>query len=82
MDNTKSKTFYRDAMELTKEESDKIDTLAAAFGFGPKYKPTPAKKYTCPKCKKENAVHKEMHADTDMNEIVLSCPDCGFEEEV
>jgi len=32
----------------------------------------------CPRCHKRNAIIKEEHPDTDMNEIVLQCPDCGY----
>jgi endogenous inhibitor of DNA gyrase (YacG/DUF329 family) len=38
-------------------------------------------KVICPKCKKPKAFYREMHADTDMNEIILYCPDCGEVDE-
>jgi len=75
-----SKTFYRDGMDLRVEDADRMDVLAATLGFGPKYKPKPIKRHACPACGKVNAIYKEIHPDTEMNEIVLSCPDCGFEE--
>lgn len=50
----------------------------AKLGLGPNYKPKPIKKYKCPNCKKPNAVYKEVHADTDINEIELQCPDCKY----
>ena len=59
---------------------DKIDDFLAKFGLGPKYIPKEPKKYPCPKCGKKNAYYVEEHADTDMNEMVLKCPDCGFEK--
>ena len=61
-------------------DDEVVDNFLAIFGMGPKYKPSTPKKYLCPKCGKHNAVYKEIHPDTDMNEIVLSCPDCGYEE--
>lgn len=61
--------------------SDKIDDLLAKFGMGPKYVPSKPKKYKCPECGDGNAVYKEIHPDTDMNDVVLSCPDCGFLDE-
>lgn len=36
----------------------------------------PARK--CPKCGSENATIHEDHPDTDMNEMVGKCPDCGY----
>ncbi len=70
-----------DGMNLTAEEKDAMDTFAATLGLGPKYTPTPTKKHECPSCKKKNAYYKEIHPDCDggMNEIVLSCPDCGYD---
>ena len=35
----------------------------------------------CPKCGKNKAYYQEMHPDTDMNEIILYCPDCGEVDE-
>lgn len=35
--------------------------------------------YVCPACKGPNAYYKEIHPDTSMNDIVLHCPDCGYE---
>lgn len=40
------------------------------------------KKKACPNCGMCNAVYKERHPDTDMNEITLCCPDCGYEKEI
>jgi DNA-directed RNA polymerase subunit RPC12/RpoP len=57
-----------------------VDEFLAKFGLGPKYVPQNPKQYTCPKCGKANATLKEEHPDTDINEIILSCPDCGFTE--
>jgi len=50
--------------------------FAAKLGLGPKYKPEPRKTHTCLECGKGNAYYREEHPDTDMNEIVLFCPDC------
>jgi len=59
---------------------DRVDTFLAAFGLGPKYVPKKPRTHACPKCGKKNATFKEVHPDTDMNDVVLSCPDCGFED--
>lgn len=77
----RSETFYRDALDLSPEDAERIDMLAASLGFGPKYKSEPRKTYECPKCKSPNAYYKEIHPDTDMNDVVLYCPDCKFEDE-
>jgi len=58
---------------------DENNDFLAKFGVGPKYKAPEPVKRKCPKCNKENAVVRESHADTDMNEMVLECPDCGCE---
>ena len=79
---TTSETSYRDDMDLTEEQADRFDTFAATLGFGPKSKPKPTKKHPCPACGMTNAYHKEIHPDTDMNEIVLYCPDCKAETEI
>jgi hypothetical protein len=55
----------------------KVNEFLSKFGLGPDYKPSKPKLHECPQCKKCNARYKEMHADTDMNEMVLECPDCG-----
>ena len=77
-----SKTFYRDKIEgLDEDDKERLDTFAACLGFGPKYIPTPTPKYECPRCHKTNAYYKEIHPDTDINEIVLHCPECKYEGE-
>jgi len=58
--------------------ADKVDNFLAAFGLGPKYKPKPRKTFQCPRCEHAKAYYKEIHADTDMNDIVLVCPACGY----
>lgn len=40
-----------------------------------------SKNYKCPECKKSEAYYKEIHADTDMNDVVLYCPDCKLLDE-
>jgi len=45
------------------------------FGLG-KYRPEPSY-HDCPKCGNPKCRHKEIHPDTDINEIVEYCPDCG-----
>ena len=61
--------------------AEKIDDFLSKFGIGPNYIPKEKKKYNCKKCKMGNAYYKEIHADTDMNDIVLYCPDCKFTDE-
>lgn len=38
-------------------------------------------KNICPKCGRGNASYVEIGADTDYNDIVLECPDCGYSED-
>ena len=59
-----------------------VDEFLSKFGLGPKYIPVSPKKYTCPNCKETSAIIKEIHADTDLNEIELSCSKCGFSKEL
>ena len=56
--------------------TEDVDDFLAKFGLGPKYVPKETKKHECPKCKKKIAYYREEHPDTDMNEMVLFCPDC------
>ena len=51
------------------------DKFQKMFGLG-KYEPKREYK-TCPKCGEETAYYEEMHPDTDMNEIVFTCKNCG-----
>ena len=60
---------------------DKVDNFLGAFGLGPKYVPKEPKRHECPKCGKRNATFVEIHPDTDFNDVVLECPDCGFQDE-
>jgi len=55
--------------------------LLAKFGLGPNYIPSKPKKYKCPKCGSINAKYKTYHEDTDIEETVLECPDCGYKGE-
>jgi hypothetical protein len=64
-----------------KHGADAVDNFLAIFGLGPKYKPKPRQTKECPKCHKNNALMKEIHPDTDMNDVVLYCPDCKFLDE-
>jgi len=70
---------YNDGFDEFRKEigEKKVNEFLAKFGLGPDYKPSKPKMYECPQCKKHQAQYKEMHADTDMNEMVLECPDCG-----
>lgn len=81
MSEEKSKTFYRDKLDLSKDDAARVDDFAAILGFGPKYNPAPIPKRSCPVCKKPNAYYKEIHPDTGMDEIVLYCPDCKKESQ-
>jgi len=51
------------------------DIFQKMFGLG-KYEPK-TQYEECPKCKKKKAHYREEHPDTDMNEIILYCDDCG-----
>lgn len=61
--------------------AEKVDAILSIFGMGPSYVPKEPKKHVCPKCGKQNAFYREEHPDTDMNEMVLYCPDCKHSEE-
>jgi len=67
---TNSMNWYK-----TAALEDIPDFAQKMFGLG-KYEPKPSY-HDCPKCGNPKATHKEMHPDTDMNEIVECCPDCG-----
>jgi hypothetical protein len=58
----------------------KVNSLLAKFGLGPDYKPSKPQTHECPKCGGTNAVYKEIHADTDMNDMELQCPDCNNQD--
>lgn len=62
--------------------ADVVDTFLANFGMGPKYVPTQPVRRVCEFCGCGNAVVKERHPDTDINVMVIYCPDCGLEKEV
>ena len=66
--------WYRTAQVLETDE-DIEDFLHKILGLG-KYKPE-TKYEECPECGKKQASWREEHPDTDMNEMVLHCPDCG-----
>lgn len=66
---------------LSSEDLETTDTFLAKFGLGPKYIPQEPTKHLCPKCGKNTAYYKEEHPDTDMNEMVLYCPECKYESE-
>jgi len=51
------------------------EELQRMFGLG-NFKPK-QKYVTCKKCGNKKAYYKEEHPDTDMNEIILYCPNCG-----
>lgn len=36
---------------------------------------------SCPRCGSSNTHYKEVHPDTSMNDIILACRDCGWDEE-
>lgn len=55
--------------------------IKMSLGLGPDYVPKKPNKYKCPKCGENSAIIKEIHPDTDMNEIVGYCKDCGYESE-
>ena len=59
-----------------------VDEFLAKFGLGPNYTPLSPKTYTCPECNNKSATIKELHADTDINTMEISCPDCNFSKEI
>jgi hypothetical protein len=65
------------------KERDVVDDFSAKFGLGRKYIPKEPTYYDCPihSCGGKKCYYKEIHPDTDMDEIVLYCPDCGYESE-
>jgi len=72
----KENDLVEEAHELLGEE--KGNAFLSKFGMGPAYEPQERKKVICPQCHKFNAYYREDHPDTDMNEINLHCPDCGY----
>ena len=54
-----------------------VDAIIAKFNLTPNDK----KVYICPQCGSNKAYHKEIHPDTEMNDIVLFCPECNFLDE-
>jgi len=62
--------------------ADRVDEFLSKFGLGTKYEAIEPKTHICPECNNANALYKEVHADTDINEMVLSCPDCGHSSSV
>lgn len=73
-------SVVREALDFSKMSEPDLD-FCAKHGLGPKYVPKEPKKHKCPKCEGENAYFKEIHPDTDMNDVVLFCPDCKFLDE-
>lgn len=75
----KFKKFYLN------EECDDVEMfknkLYKSLGFDENGKPIKIERKTfeCKKCGNHNAYYREEHPDTDMNEIVLYCPDCKYE---
>lgn len=59
-----------------------VDNFLSKFGLGPKYVPSAPKKHICPVCGHPNATIKETHPDTDINDIMMCCPDCGIESAI
>ena len=70
------KRLIEETHKLMGEE--KGNAFLKTFGMGPTYKSKPRKTVLCPNCLKQNAYYREDHPDTDMNEINLYCPDCGY----
>lgn len=61
--------------------ADKVDTLLATLGMGPRYERPLPTVHMCPSCKTLGATYREAHADTDMNVMVLECSSCGYSSE-
>lgn len=72
------------------KESNQIEHILRVFGVGmnakgkifAKTSKTSSKTHRCPECGKSNCVVHEEHPDTDMNEMILKCPDCGYSKEI
>jgi hypothetical protein len=58
--------------------AEAVDGFLSSFGLGPNYVPPAPKTYACPQCGGAKATCHEEGADTDYNEMVLECPDCGW----
>lgn len=58
--------------------AQKVNTFLSKFGLGPDYVPKAPPVYECPQCHGKNGRVREDHPDTDMNEMNLHCPDCGY----
>lgn len=62
--------------------ADRVDNFLASLGMGPKYVPREPVKHVCEKCGKKEVIHREIHADTDMNGMELLCKSCGYSKEL
>jgi Zn finger protein HypA/HybF involved in hydrogenase expression len=72
-------------LEETSLHPDTFKTnLFASLGFDAEGKPLPIERKTCEcdNCHKNNAYVREEHPDTDMNEMVVYCPDCKHTKEI
>jgi len=54
-----------------------VDEIIAKFDIDPNDKKT----HICPQCGSKKAYHKEIHPDTNVNDMVLFCPECNFLDE-
>ena len=70
---------FNDKFEKYRETlgADKVNKFLATLGLGPEYVPKEPKLEKCPNCGELIASYKEIHPDTDMNEVVLICKVCG-----
>ena len=65
----------RKFVSLVPEEQSALEIIQKMLGLR-KHKPK-TKYHECPKCGNPKCYYKEIHPDTDMNEIVEYCPVCG-----
>ena len=61
----------------------RVNNFLASMGFDSNFEPIPytPPKRQCPKCNGWNAVIREIHPDTGMDEIVGRCRNCGYDGE-
>ncbi len=75
MDRAEMETIAMPSANPTEEEAEKFLDFANSL---PNEEQAPLPVFRCPECYEFNATYEEIHPDTDINEVVLVCPDCGF----
>jgi len=75
MDRTGMEKVAMPSVNPTEAEVEKFEDFCNSL---PDEEQAPLPVFVCPECKEFNATYEEIHPDTDINEVVLVCPDCGF----